>query len=213
MVGRAGRLGRGIAVALLGLTALGRSGVAQSALDSLHPNFLLFRYASRTALLLYGAYGQGRTLLVFGMVQNPRTSYRETVGGVARNVPFGKKANVVVATAAASATDSWYAQLYLLPTWSAGRLMVRATAELYQPLQASGAQQFDLSPCSVLWRTRGSLQVGAAYLLYSQVGGAPLQEAGPTVRVGVPNGTLTAELLRRFGTPLADVRLTFEAAL
>ena len=99
------------------------------------------------------------------MVQNPRTAYRETAGGLGVNVPLGKTANVVVATAAASATDSWYAQLYQLPTWSAGRLRVRATAELYQPLEASGAQQFDLSPCSVLWRTRGSVQVGAAYLL------------------------------------------------
>lgn len=204
---------RALAVLFCSLSAVSGRAAAQLAEHSFGPNFLSFRYASRTSLSLYAAYGEGNLLLFAGMVQNPRTAYRETAGGLGLNVRLGNGASGVVAAAVASAIDSWYAQLYLLPDVTAGRLSVNGMLELYQPLQQAGARQLDLNPWSVFWRLSDRLQVGAAYLLYAQVGGAPTQEAGPTVRVTVPHGSLTAELFHRFGGSKADVRLTFQAAL
>jgi hypothetical protein len=203
---------RALAVFLSAVCAAGGRAAAQRAEPSFGPNFLFVRYASRTALTLYGSYGRGDLLLFAGMVQNPRTEYREAIGGVGLNLPLGNKASAVAATAVASATDSWYAQLYLLPSWTAGRLSVNGTFELYEPLQRAGARQLDVNPCAVLWRLVDRVEVGVAYLLFAQMGGAPTQEAGPTVRVTVPHGSLTSEFFGRIGTGLAEVRLTFQAA-
>jgi hypothetical protein len=204
---------RALAVLLCSLSAASGRAAAQLAEHSFGPNFLSFRYASRTSLSLYAAYGEGNLLLFAGMVQNPRTGYRETAGGLGLNVRLGNGASAVVATALASAIDSWYAQLYILPDLTAGRLSVNGMLELYQPLERAGARQLDLNPWSAFWRLSDRLQVGAAYLLYTQVGRAPTQEAGPTVRVTVPHGNLTAEFFDRIGERTTDVRLTFQAAL
>jgi hypothetical protein len=204
---------RALALVLSCLSAASGPAAAQLAEHSFGPNFLLFRYASRTSLSLYAAYGEGNLLLFAGMVQNPRTAYRETAGGLGLNVRLGNGASAVVATAVASATDSWYAQLYLLPNWTAGRLSVNGTLELYEPLHRAGARQLDVNPCSAFWRLLDRLEVGAAYLLFSQVGSAPTQEAGPAVRVTVPHGNLTTELFRRISGGPTEVRLTFQAAL
>jgi hypothetical protein len=204
---------RALAVLLCWLGAANGVAVAQGAEHSFGPNLLFFRYASRTSLSLYAAYGEGNLLLFAGMVQNPRTAYRETAGGLGLNVRLGRAASAVVAAAVASAKDSWYAQLYFLPDWTVGRLSVNGMLELYEPLERAGARQLDVNPCSVFWHVVDRLQVGAAYLLYTQVGGAPTQEAGPTVRVTVPHGNLTAEFFGRFGGRETDVRLTFQAAL
>jgi hypothetical protein len=212
-VRRVFRIGRTSGAVLFVFATWGASVRAQAPGDSPRPNFLYFRYASRTALALYAGYGAGNAYLVFGMIENPRSDYREIIGGLGLNVRLAKTASVFVATAAASATDSWYAQFYLLPNWTLGRLAVGGTVELYQPLQARGAQQLDVSPCTVLVRSVGRVEVGAAYLLFSQVGGAPLEEAGPAARIAVPAGTVTLELLRRLGASSGDVRVTFQASL
>ncbi len=204
---------RALAVLLCWLSAASGRTAAQLAEHSFGPNFLLFRYASRSSLTLYAAYGEGNLLLFAGMVQNPRTEYRETAGGVGLNVRLGSAASAVVAAAVASAKDSWYAQLYLLPGWTAGRLSVNGTLELYEPLERAGARQLDVNPCSVFWRLSDRLELGAAYLLFAQVGDAPTQEAGPAVRVTVPHGNLTTEFFGKIGKRQTEVRLTFQAAL
>jgi hypothetical protein len=205
--------GRALAVLFCGLSTASGPAAAQIAEPPFGPNFLSFRYASRTSLSLYAAYGQGNLLLFAGMVQNPRSGYRETAGGVGLNVRLGSGASAVVATAVASAIDSWYTQLYLLPDLTAGHLSVNGMLEVYEPLERAGARQFDVNPCSLFWRLSDRLQLGTAYLLYTQVGAAPRQEAGPTVRVTVPHGNLTAEFFRPIGGRETDVRLTFQAAL
>jgi hypothetical protein len=177
-----------------------------------HPNFLFFRYASATSFSLYGAYGKGNALLVFGMVQNPRSTYHEIAAGLGWNVTAGDHASMVVAGTVSRASDSWYGQLYLLPSLSVGRVSVNGSLEFYQPLSSAGAHQLDVNPWSVLVRTVGGVKVGGSYLLYGQVGAAPLQEAGPAVLFPVPNGTIQAEWLRRFGKPVNDVRVTFQAS-
>jgi hypothetical protein len=204
---------RALAVLFRCVSVASGRAAAQLAEHSFGPNFLSFRYASRTSLSLYAAYGEGNLLLFAGMVQNPRTEYRETAGGLGLNVRLGNAARAVVATAVARARDSWCAQLYLLPDLTVGRLGVNGMLELYEPLERAGARQLDVNPCSVFWRVLDRLQVGGAYLLYNQVGGAPTQEAGPTVRVTVPHGNLTAEFFRRIGGGETDVRLTLQAAL
>ena len=203
---------KALAVFLCSLSAAGGRAAGQRAESSFGPNFLSFRYASRTSLSLYAAYGEGNLLLFAGMVQNPRTAYRETAAGLGLNVRLGNGASAVVATAVASAIDSWYAQVYILPDLTAGRLNVNGMLELYQPLERAGARQLDRSPWSAFWRLSDRLQVGAAYLLYTQVGAPPPRKAGPTVRVTVPHGNLTAAFFDRIGERKTEVRLTFQAA-
>lgn len=204
---------RVIALLLCWLGAASMRAAAQVGEHSFGPNFVFVRYASRTSLSLYASYGEGNLLLFAGMVQNPRTEYREAIGGLGLNVRLGNSGSAAAATAVARAKDSWYAQLYLLPGWTAGRLHVDGTLELYEPLERAGARQLDINPCSVFWRLVDRVQLGAAHLLFAQAGGAPTQEAGPTVRVTVPHGNLTTELFGRIGGRQIDVRLTFQAAL
>jgi hypothetical protein len=72
---------RALALLFCGLSTASGPAAAQIAEPSFGPNFLSFRYASRTSLSLYAAYGQGNLLLFAGTVQNPRSGYRERRAG------------------------------------------------------------------------------------------------------------------------------------
>lgn len=189
---------------------VGRPGMTQ-VLDHPHANFLFFRFASHTSLALYGSYGDGSTLLVAGMIQNPRSGYHEIDGALGRVVNLGPDFSNVVAAGVVSASDSWYTNLYWLPSYSAGRLHFNASLEYYEPLQHQGARQLDVNPLTAMLRTVGPLQVGAAYLLYTQVASVPTHEWGPAARLPVPNGTVQLEWMLRPRSGATDLRLTFQS--
>lgn len=198
----------GVVVAAMTLT--GTSGMAQM-LDHPHANFLFFRYASHTSLALYASYGDGSTLLVAGMIQNPRSGYHEIDGAFGRVVNIGSNFSNVIAVGVVSASDSWYAPIYWLPSYALGRLHLNGSFEYYEPLQHQGARQLDANPFTAMVRTVGPLQVGAAYLLYTQVASVPTHEWGPAARLPVPNGTVQLEWLLRPRSAATDLRLTFQS--
>jgi len=105
--------------------------------------FIDFRYASHTSLTLFGGYqvtGAGDMLLV-GMLQNPRTEYREIVAGVAR--PLGARPwSATIALAGAYASDGWYGQLYLFPALTLAPVAVGGVVLAYEPLEREGARSF-----------------------------------------------------------------------
>ena len=198
----------GVVAAVVALA--GRGGRAQ-VLDHPHANFLFFRFASHTSLALYASYGDGSTLLVAGMIQNPRSGYHEIDGAIGRVVNIGSHFSNVVAVGVVSASDSWYAPLYWLPSYTAGRLHVNGSLEFYQPLQHQGTRQLDVNPLTVMLRAVGPLQVGGAYLLYTQVASIPTHEWGPAARLPIPNGTVQLEWLLRPRSGATDLRLTFQS--
>jgi hypothetical protein len=196
-----------VAAAMVFASGAGRAQV----LDHPHANFLFFRFASHTSLALYASYGDGNTLLVAGMIQNPRSGYHEIDGAIGRVVNVGASFSNVVAVGVVSASDSWYAPLYWLPVYTVGRLHLNGSLEYYEPLQHQGARQLDVNPLTAMVRTVGSLQVGAAYLLYTQVASVPTHEWGPAARLPVPNGTVQLEWLLRPRSGATDLRLTFQS--
>ena len=201
---------RVVGAAAVAVLSVGKSGMAQL-LDRPHANFLFFRYASHTSLALYASYGDGNTLLVAGMIQNPRSGYHEIDGALGRVVNLGPNFSNVVAVGVVSASDSWYAPMYWLPSFTAGRLHLNGSLEYYEPLQHQGARQLDVNPLTAMVRTVGPLQIGAAYLLYAQVASVPTHEWGPAARLPVPNGTVQLEWLLRPRSGATDLRLTFQS--
>ena len=175
---------------------------AQVAGSSPHPNFIFFRYASLTSLSLYGAYGKGKWLGFFGMVQNPRTSYREIAGGVAANVVVTPRVGGVIALAAADASDGWYGQVYLQSNVRLDKVTTYLSTAYYEPLEANGARQVKVNPALVMWRAFRRVEAGGACqrrpnmshfrrLKVSPLGGEPVRTPGP------PAGSGLARLLKR----------------
>ena len=185
--------------------------IGAQAISGPHANFLYFRFATHTSLAMYAAYGEGNNYLVAGMIQNPRSGYHEIDGAAGRWVTIGPHVGALVAVGVTSASDSWYAPFYVLPTISLGRVTLNGSLEYYQPLQHVGARQFDITPLTLMARTVGRVEVGAAYLLYTQVASVPTHEWGPAARLPVPNGTVQLEWMLRPGSHATDFRLTFQS--
>jgi hypothetical protein len=196
---------------LVGALLLAAGPIAGQAIVGPHANFLYFRFATHTSLAMYAAYGEGNNLLVAGMIQNPRSGYHEIDGAVGRVVSVGSHFSGVLAVGVTSASDSWYAPVYFLPTVTFGRVTLNGSLEYYQPLQHVGARQFDLTPLTLMARTVFYFEVGGAYLLYTQVASVPTWEAGPAARMAIPNGTLQLEWMLRPRSGATDLRLTFQS--
>lgn len=186
---------------------------AQVAGSSPHPNFIFFRYASLTSLSLYGAYGQGKWLGFLGMVQNPRTSYREIVGGVGANVVVTPGVGGAIALAAADASDGWYGQLYLQSNSRLDKVTTYLSAAYYEPLEANGARQVKVNPALVMWRASRRLEAGGVYVFLGSVGSKGIHQLGPALQISVPNGRTWLELLKRLHNSRIDFRVTFQAYL
>lgn len=194
------------------LSACPPSLPAQAA-ASPHPSFIFFRYASLTSLSLYGAYGQGRWLGFFGMIQNPRTGYREIAGGVGATVALSRHLGGLIGLAAANASDGWYGQLYLQSNIRFGRLGTYVSLAYYQPAEAAGSHQLKLNPGLILWRVLRRLEAGGAYVYLGSDGSRDIHQLGPAVQISVPNGRASLELLKRLQDVRFDLRMTFQAYL
>jgi hypothetical protein len=79
------------------------------------------------------------------MIRNPRTSYRELVGGAFTQVAW-RRQSVLVAVGYADATESGYVQTYTASTLTRARLTFSATAEGYE---SPGTRQLDVNPASL----------------------------------------------------------------
>lgn len=198
-----------LAVILSASTSSLRAQVSES---SPHPNFVFFRYASLTSLSLYGAYGQGRWLGFFGMVQNPRTNYREIAGGVGVSVAVTPGLGGVIAVAAAYASDGWYGQLYLQSNMRLDKVTTYLSTAYYAPL-ANGTRQIKVNPVLVMWRAFRRVEAGGAYAFLGSVGSNGIHQLGPALQVSVPNGRALLELLKRLNDSRVDLRVTFQAYL
>ncbi len=188
-----------VVLALLGVPA---AAGAQS--------FIFSRYATATSFSLYGGYGPGRGFGFVGLVQNPRSGYRESLVGAGWRV--GTKGALTVALAAASASDGWYAQLYVLPSLAIGPLAASTTIEVYEPLDDRGARQFYFNPLTIVAPLAGGVAVGGTGLFFSQAGTVPGYGAGPALQVRIPRGSVTLDLIAGRRPMRDEMRLSFFAA-
>ncbi len=198
-----------LALAGLGLSFLAGAAAAQ---DDRLPGFVLARYASRTALGFYAGYPAGPVLAVVGMIQNPRTQYREAIVGAGAQLLAAGGLDVVGTVAAANTSDGWFTQLYLLPAWRAGPVVAAATLEYYVPLGRSGARELDVAPATLIANLTRDLGVGATWVLAAPAGGERRQALGPALQVAIPRGTMRLDWLRGFGGEASEVRVTVQCA-
>lgn len=169
------------------------------------PSFVFARYASGSASALYAARGLGPVGGVVAMVENPETQYRELIGGAFTQVNWGRQ-SVLLAVAYADATDGHYAQTYVAPSFSYGRLALSGTIEWYEPLGRAGTRQLSVNPASLEFRLGQRLWVGAAYTLGLEQNQIPRHRGGPVIEWAMRKATLRVELLdRTIGEP-AEVR-------
>ena len=174
-------------------------------------SFLFARWASRNASALYAGYGWGSAGVFFAMVENPRTGYREVIGGAMSRLARGGQ-SLTVGLAAADASDSDYLQLYLVPSLSHGAWSLEGTLETYEPLQSAGIRQLELNPLTLLRRVGRRAGVGASYVLSLAPGAAARHRGGPALRVEVPRGALQLELLAGLQNAKDELRIGFQAS-
>ncbi len=198
-----------LAMVALSLSLLAGTAAAQEAGA---PGFVLARYASRSALGFYAGYPAGPLLAVVGMIQNPRTGYREAIVGAGTHLVATGGLDVVGTVAAANTTDGWFTQLYLLPSWHAGPVDLAATVESYLPLGRAGVRELDVSPATVIATLSRDVGVGATWVLSAPAGGDRHQALGPAVQLAIPRGAVRLDLLRGFGGAGSELRVTVQCA-
>lgn len=169
------------------------------------PSFVFARYATESASALYATRGFGPAGGFVAMIQNPKTSYRELVGGVFTQVRWSRQ-SVLFAVAYADASESGYMQTYIAPTFTQGRLTFSATVEWYEPLESSGTRQLDVNPASLMARVAGTLSLGAAYTVGLEARQRARSRAGPAAELAVPWGTVRVELLDRLSGGPTELR-------
>jgi len=163
-------------------------------------------------MAMYSGYTAGPMLVVVGLLHNPRSSYREVMGGVGR--PFAGRggSGVTVVTAGAYTNTGWYGELYVIPTVRAGAVALSSTVELAEPMNARGTRGLYVSPGNVLVDLGGGFAAGLGYYASFEAGSLPSQSAGPALQHAVPNGSVTMELIRSLVHASNEVRVTLRSS-
>jgi hypothetical protein len=172
-------------------------------------SFVYARLSTAHSSALYAGYSFGTAGVFFGVVQNPRSGYREWIGGVVARLSAGQQA-VSLAVAYADASGEKYVQVYAVPNLRAGPWSLSGTVELYEPWHGAGTRQLYLDPLTLLRRLGRRWEAGASYTLSVAAGGEPEHRAGPALQVAWLGGSIRAELL--FGRSSSDVRVGYQAS-
>ena len=168
--------------------------------------FAVARFSTRSAHTLYAGYGAGPVVVFVGVLQNPRTAYREALAGLAAR-PLG----FLVGLAGATTSDGDYAQLYLLPGATLGPARVDMTLTFQQRL-TDDTRELYIAPATVFVPVTPRVAVGATWTLGATLGGASSQALGPSVAITVPGGTLGVHLLRGLGARRDELWVTASVA-
>jgi len=124
---------------------------------------------------------------------------------------FAKSGNGATVLALGSkATDSWYVELYGLPSVTRGPFTATGFAGLYLPLQTQGVHQYFLDPVTLLYRLHPPLAVGGSYTVYKIEGFPARHGVGPAVQVAFPSGSVTLDALAGIANFTEELRLTLQ---
>ena len=190
------------------LLALGLAPVALRA-QAASPAWGLFsaRFDTRTSDFIYAVYGYGDTFGMMAVLHNPRSGYGEVLGAVGRRFRIGGGPAQFTAVGVAHATEAWYAQVYYLPAVHAGPAWVRATSEIYLPLERAGTVQFALSPASATLGIARRLEAGIALDLSVAQDAALSTAIGPELRLSLPTGYIGTDIQKVIGGSGGRLRL------
>jgi hypothetical protein len=198
---------RMLAIALT-TSAIGSTGTAQQLRTS---SFVFARYASGSASVLYAARGLGALGGFVGMVQNPKTQYRELIVGGYTQLNWSGQ-SMLVAVGYADASDSQYLQTYITPSYARARLALSGTFEWYEPLGHAGVRQLDVNPASLEVRMSDHLWAGAAYTLSLAEHGPARRRMGPVLEWATRGNKIRLELLHRTVGETVEARAVILAA-
>lgn len=188
------------------ITAIAVLAVSTSPAVCQRLEFVNARYASYSSLTLYAGYSAGPGLVFVGLLHTPRAAFRQALIGFAK--PFkADHLTLLLGVAAATSGERAFAQLYVLPTLSAGPVTLDATAALQKPL-AGGPAALSVSPANALVRVAEAWRVGATWALSATFGRGHNQALGPALVRGVPGGSLGVHVLRGFGDRPSEIWLT-----
>ena len=182
---------------LVSFFSAGRRTLAQVPPATPH-GFIATRYDTHTSSNIFVGYSLGPVTPMVALVQNPRSTYRESIVGLVRFTAPGRHLALTYAVAAAHVTDadrSWYTQLYLLPTVTAGRFEASGTFEGYVPLDSKGVGQFALNPGNVFVALTPRWKVGAVTVLSTQSNAPYSLGAGPSLQLKIPHGSITLDVV------------------
>lgn len=168
-----------------------RAGAAQDSTSPPH-GFIASRYDTHTSSNIFVGYSLGRVTPMVALVHNPRSQYSEAILGLVRlNAVNRRHFSLTYAVAGAHVDDvrsSWYGQLYVLPTFSAGRFEASGTAEWYVPLDNIGVGQWALNPGNVFIHVSPRFKVGGVTVLSTQTNAPYNLGAGPSAQLKIPQG-------------------------
>jgi hypothetical protein len=170
------------------------------------------RYDTRTSDFIYAVYGYGDVFGVVAVLHNPRSDYSEVLGGVGRNFHLASGEAQTAAVSVSRATDAWYAQLYYLPAIHRGALWLRATSELYLPLERTGSRQFSFSPLAATFVLSRTVEAGVGTDLSLAENSKASVAAGPEIRFAVPKATLGVDVQKDVSARGGRLRAFFLAA-
>jgi len=122
---------------------------------------------------MYSGYTAGPVLVVVGMLQNPRSVYREIMAGVGRPFTAANGNGITIAPALAWSNTGWYAQLYLVPSFSVSQVTVSGTLQGAEPLTEGGVRAAYVSPANLLIDIGGGIGIGVGYLRLVRTRGRP----------------------------------------
>ncbi len=190
------------------LLALGLAPAAMTA-QAASSTWGLFsaRFDTRTSDFIYAVYGHGDTFGMMAVLHNPRSGYGEVLGAVGRRFRIGGGPTQFTAVGVAHATEAWYAQVYYLPAVHIGAAWLRATSELYLPLERAGTIQFALSPATVTYRIAPRIEAGIALDLSAAQDAALSTAIGPEIRLSLPTGYIGTDVEQVIGGSGGRLRL------
>jgi hypothetical protein len=199
-------------LALLGALLLPRPAGAQDSAQASHPWFVYLRDGGRSPLYAFAGYSFGRPVVMAGVILDTPNDYTEYIAGAGVNLFSTSGTGASLFVLGSKASDSWYLEMYALPSASRGRCNATGFAGLYVPLEAQGVGQYFLDPVTLLCRLNGRIALGGSYTVYKIAGLPARQGAGPAVQVTIPSGTLTLDALETLANFTREVRLTLQLA-
>ncbi len=175
------------------------------------PSLLIVRYATRSSFAMYSGYQAHAWLAFAGMLSNPRSEYREILGGIGRPISLGGS-SLTLATAMAWTNTGWYSELYLLPNVRVGALTVSATVEGVQPFSSAGTRGVYLSPGNALVALGKGFSTGFGVYASAEQGNSSTLGIGPAFQRAVPKGSVTLELIKGVRAAADELRLTVRSS-
>ena len=196
---------------LSSLFSVTRPGMAQDPSTTPH-GFIASRYDTHTSSNIFVGYSLGPVDAMVALVQNPRSTYRESILGLAHFGAPGRHFAFTWAVSAAHVTDtdrSWYSQLYLLPDLYSGAFEASGTFELYVPLDSKGVGQFGLNPGNVFVKVAPRWKVGAVTVVSTQSNAPYSLGGGPSLQFKIPHGSITLDVVASITRWDTEERVSF----